>query len=69
MFTEVHTHVQPEIFQVGLEFLTQTFSQHDSLVTALGSSQILFSAKAIEAHSLLKDTLDGLKNDVESYET
>jgi len=63
--------MQPESFQlqVGLEFLTQTFSQHDSQVTALGSSQILFSAKAIEAHSLLKNTLDGLINDVESYET
>jgi len=61
--------VQPEIFQVGLEFLTQTFSQHDSLVIALGSSQMLFSAKAIEAHSLLKIFLAELRNDVESYET
>ena len=60
---------KPEIFQLALELLTQTFSQHDSLVTAMESIQLLFSAKSSEAFFVLQSKLAGLKNDLESYET
>ena len=60
---------KPEVFQLALEMLTRTFSQREDLVMALESSQMLFSAKAIEAHSVLKSELDVLRNDIESYET
>lgn len=62
-------HNKPEVFQLALELLTRTFSQREDVVIALESSQMLFSAKAIEAHSILKSELDVLKNDIESYET
>jgi hypothetical protein len=60
---------KPETFEGAISLLTRTFSQREDLVLALESSQMLFSSKAIEAYSMLKDELDVLKNDIESYET